>query len=236
MRQSRDETLEALNPLLFGAAAVATLLAGAWLGTSRRRRPSDFRNKAVLITGGSRGLGLELARVFARNGANLALMARNTPTLEAARQELEKTAPRVLTLTGDVRRQQDIQRAVDDTIRQFGALDVLVNNAGVMLVGPFDSMTIDDYRDAMDTHAWASLHSTMAAVPHMRRNGGGHIINIISIGGKLGVPHMVPYVMSKFAQAGLSEALGAELAKDNIHVTSVYPGLMRTGSPRECLL
>src|SRR5262245_20287722 len=82
----------------------------------------------------------------------------------------------------------------------------------------------------MATHGWATLYSTLAAIPHMREQGGGRIVNISSIGGKVGVPHLAPYVMSKFAQAGLSEALHTELSRDGIIVTTVYPGLMRTGS------
>jgi len=227
VRQSRDESL---NPLLLGTFALTAALVGALIGKASRAPRFNFRNKTVLITGGSRGLGLELARVFAREGANVSLVARNASTLEVARNELDKIAPRVLALTCDVRKGDDVRRAVHDTVRHFGTVDVLVNNAGVMQVGPLDSMTIQDYEDAMSTHAWASLHSVMSVLPHMRSNGGGRIINIISIGGRVAVPHMVPYVMSKFAQAGLSEALNSELARDRIVVTSVYPGLMRTGS------
>jgi len=230
VHQSRDETVSGWNPLLLGAAAVVGVVAGALLGKSGRPTRFSFRNKTVVITGGSRGLGLELARVFAREGANLALLARNASTLEAARNELEKFAPHVLTIACDVRKQQEVERAVQHTVRTFGRIDVLVNNAGVMQVGPFESMTMEDYLNAMDTHAWASLYSILAAVPHMKANGGGRIVNIVSIGGKIAVPHMAPYVMSKFAQAGLSEALSTELSREKIFVTSVYPGLMRTGS------
>lgn len=231
MHQTRDESMNSVNPLLLGAAALAAAFVGALVGRrSGRRPPYSFRNKTVLITGGSRGLGLEIARRFAHQGANLALLARNTSTLGVARNELERHTPRVLTISCDVRNQQDVERAIQETVRHFGTIDVLINNAGVMQVGPFESMTLEDYRNAMDTHAWASLYSIMAAVPHMKRNGGGRIVNIVSIGGKIAVPHMVPYVMSKFAQAGLSEALRTELGREGILVTSVYPGLMRTGS------
>jgi len=228
--QGRNENLNPLNPLLLGAAAVLGVVAGALIGKAGRRPDFSFRHKTVVITGGSRGLGLELARVLAREGANLVLVARTGSTLDAARTALEKYAPQVLTVSCDVRKQHEVERVIQDAVQRFGKLDVLINNAGVMQVGPLTTMTLEDYVNAMDTHAWASLYSIMAAIPHMKRNGGGRIVNIVSIGGKVAVPHMIPYVMSKFAQAGLSEAMGTELARDGILVTSVYPGLMRTGS------
>jgi NAD(P)-dependent dehydrogenase (short-subunit alcohol dehydrogenase family) len=224
MREDRDETV---IPWLIGS--LAALAVGALLATSRPPRFS-FRNRAVLITGGSRGLGLEIARLLAAEGAYLSLVARNASTLEVARRELDNIGHRTLIIPCDIRNQQDVERAIRETVDSFGRLDVLVNNAGVIQVGPFESMSLQDFQTAMETHAWGSLYSMLAAIPHMRHRGGGRIVNVVSIGGKLGVPHLAPYVMSKFAQAGLSEAMGAELAAEDIYVTTVYPGLMRTGS------
>jgi NAD(P)-dependent dehydrogenase (short-subunit alcohol dehydrogenase family) len=225
MREDRHETL---MPWVVGS--LAAIAVGALLANSSRRPRFSFRNKAVLITGGSRGLGLEIARVLAAEGAYISLVARNSSTLEVARRELDEIGHRSLIIPCDVRNQRDVERAVRETVASFGRLDVLFNNAGVMQVGPFESMSLQDYQTAMETHAWGSLYSMLAAIPHMRNRGGGRIVNIVSIGGKIGVPHLAPYVMSKFAQAGLSEALGAELASEDIFVTTVYPGLMRTGS------
>src|SRR2546421_497823 len=115
--------------------------------------------------------------------------------------------------------------------RRHGRLDVLINNAGQIRVGPIDHMSQEDFEDAMAVHFYAPLYSTFAVLPHMRLRGEGRIVNISSIGGKIGIPHLVPYCASKFALAGLSESLRAELAEDNILITTVYPGLMRTGSP-----
>jgi NAD(P)-dependent dehydrogenase (short-subunit alcohol dehydrogenase family) len=230
MREDRDETLSAVNPWLLGAAAFAAAAAGAWIANSSRLARFSFKDKTVLITGGSRGLGLEIARLFAREGAYVALIGRNASTLEVARKELDEIGHRTVVLPCDVRNQKDVERAVRETVACFGRIDVLINNAGVIQVGPFDAMTLEDYQNAMETHAWGSLYSIMAAVPHMRNRRSGRIVNIVSIGGKVGVPHLLPYVMSKFAQAGLSEALSAELAREGILVTTVYPGLMRTGS------
>jgi short-subunit dehydrogenase len=225
MHQDRNE---AVMPWVFGS--LAAFAVGALIANSFRPPRFSFRNKTVLITGGSRGLGLEIARIMAKEGAYLSIVARNASTLDAARRELDEIGHRTLVIPCDVREQKEVDRAVRETVDSFGRLDVLVNNAGVIQVGPFESMTMNDYQNAMETHAYGSLYSMLAAVPHMRSRGGGRVVNIVSIGGKIGVPHLLPYVMSKFAQAGLSEALGAELARDNIYVTTAYPGLMRTGS------
>ncbi len=137
----------------------------------------------------------------------------------------------VLPAPADVRARYQAERAVAMAVERFGGVDVLINNAGVIQVGPIDHMKISDFEDAMLTHFWGPLYLMLAAMPHMRRAGAGRIVNISSIGGKIGIPHLVPYSASKFALAGLSDGLRAELARYNIVVTSVLPGLMRTGSP-----
>src|SRR5436190_4735206 len=210
---------------LFVAATVGGSLLRSLLGSR-----FDFRKKAVLITGGSRGLGLEIARLLAQEGAWVAIAGRNTETLATAKTELEKHASRVLEIPCDVRQQEQVQAAVDETVRNFGRIDVLINDAGIIQVGPFETMTLEDFENAMATHAWGPLYAIRAVFPHMRQQGGGRIVNVSSIAGKIAVPHLLPYVMSKFALAGLSEGLQAEVARYGIHVTTVYPGLMRTGS------
>src|SRR5207302_995684 len=121
---------------------------------------------------------------------------------------------------------------VDEVLDRFGRLHVLINNAGVIQVGPMEEMTLADYEDTMQTHFWAPLFTTLSVLPALRRQGEGRIVNISSIGGKIAVPHLLPYSASKFALTGFSEGLRAELLKDGIYVTTVCPGLMRTGSPR----
>ncbi len=116
--------------------------------------------------------------------------------------------------------------------QRFGNIDVLVNNAGVIQVGPLEVMTTEDFELAMQAHFWGPLNTIMAVLPSMRQRRAGRIVNISSIGGKVSVPHLVPYSASKFALVGLSKGLRAELAKDGITVTTICPGLMRTGSPR----
>jgi NAD(P)-dependent dehydrogenase (short-subunit alcohol dehydrogenase family) len=226
MRMSERHKMMAM----VGAAGVsAMVLAQAW----RRRRAYDFRGKSVIITGGSRGLGLVMARELAGEGARLTLIARNEEELDRAARDLRERHPSVdvLTLVADVRRRYDAERAVAQSFERFGSVDVIVNNAGIIQVGPLDHMKLSDYEDAMNTHFWGPLYMVVSALPHMRRQRSGRIVNISSIGGRIAVPHLVPYSASKFALCGLSDGLRAELAPYNIVVTTVCPGLMRTGSP-----
>lgn len=188
--------------------------------------------KVVLITGGSRGLGLVLAREFAARGAKLALCARSADKLEIARQELERSGTEVITCPADLTNQHEVKAVIDDVVRHYGKIDVLVNNAGIIQVGPVENMEIADYEEAMKINFWAPLYAIHASLPYFKNQGGGRIVNITSIGGKIAVPHLLPYGASKFAAVGLSEGLNAELKRNNIHVTTVVPNLMRTGSPR----
>jgi len=212
-------------------------LAGAGIGLTLGMRifrrlwgREDFDGQVVLISGGSRGLGLLLAREFGRQGARLALFARDLGELEAARSDLRARNFDVLAVPCDIRRQDQVRQAVGQVLQVYGRVDVLVNCAGVIQVGPAENMTLEDYQDAMDTHFWGSLYTTLAVIEPMRQRGGGRIVNITSIGGEVAVPHLLPYTASKFAQVGLSDGLRTELARDGISVTTVIPGLMRTGS------
>ena len=222
-------------------AMLATGIGAALIArqTLRRRRAMDFHDKVVVITGGSRGLGLVLARAFAAEGAKLALIAEHEAPLDRALMELSAKGVDAQAIVCDIRDRAAVASAIEAIVRRFGRIDVLVNNAGVIQVGPVANMEYDDFRRAMDVHYWGALHMTLAALPHM--HGGAalqgprdmsRIINITSIGGKFPVPHLAPYTASKFALVGLSEAMRAELAPEGILVTTVAPGLMRTGSPR----
>lgn len=211
------------------AAGVAGVAAGVPLG---RRRAWTFRDKIVLITGGSRGLGLVLARQLAAAGARLALVARNAEDLKNAADSLQGYGVPVLVFPADVRDQEQVEAAITETVRYFGGLDVLINNAGVIQVGPAETMTLTEFDEALATHFWGPLYAMRAAFGQMKRQGGGRIVNIASIGGKVAVPHLAPYSASKFALVGLSDGLRAEYAKDNIRVTTVCPWLVRTGSYR----
>ena len=210
-------------------AALAT--AGAWALARRAlasRRSIDVAGKVVVITGGSRGLGLELARVFASEGARLALLARDAEELDRARSELAQFGVEVWTRACDLTDPAQTAAAAKELERSFGWIDVLVHDAGVISAGPIGNMAEEDFESAMDIHFRAPLRLTLALLPIVRRPG--RIVTIASIGGLVSVPHLVPYCASKFALVGLSDGLRAELAREGIRVTTVCPGLMRTGS------
>lgn len=223
----KESTRDALKLAAAGAGALFAARA-----VYRRFNGYDFRGRTVLITGGSRGLGLVLARGFAAEGANVAVCARDPRELERARADLAARGANVFAFPCDVTDRAQVRETVEVVTRHFGRVDVLVNNAGVIQVGPLEVMTLEDFEQAMAVHFWGPLYATLAVLPQMRARGEGRLVNVSSIGGKIGVPHLVPYSASKFALAGLSDGLRAELAKDGVVVTSVFPGLMRTGSPR----
>jgi NAD(P)-dependent dehydrogenase (short-subunit alcohol dehydrogenase family) len=216
--------------------STVTLAAGMVAGIGalqflRLRRNMRLSGKTVLITGGSRGLGLLLAQEFASRGARVAICARDQEELDRAAQQLRRITDKVLTIVADVSMAGEAELAVEKVHREFGSIDVLVNNAGIISVGPMEVMTTDDYRNSLETHFWGPYFMTRSVLPEMKHRRRGRIVNISSIGGKISVPHLLPYSVGKFALTGFSEGLRAELLKDNIYVTTVCPGLMRTGSP-----
>ncbi len=210
--------------------ATGTALALAARAAATRRRTTDLEGKVVLVTGGSRGLGFSLAHELARAGARVAICARGGEALERARQKLASSGADVLATRCDVSDRAQADAWVSAAVARFGGVDVLVNNAGVIAVGPFRSLVTSDFEEAMAIHFWGTLHPTLAVLPHLRARGGGTIANVTSIGGKISVPHLLSYTPSKFAAVGLSEGLRAELAPEGIRVVTIVPGLMRTGS------
>jgi NAD(P)-dependent dehydrogenase (short-subunit alcohol dehydrogenase family) len=213
---------------------VALLAAGAWLAVRACRSANkyDLRGKVVLVTGGSRWLGLVLARELVAQGARVAICARDGAELQRAFEDLTHRGGDIFAVPCDVSDRAQAEQLVQTVEQHFGRLDVLINNAGIIGVGPMEAMNVADYEECMRIHYWGPLYAILAALPGMRRRGAGRIVNISSIGGKISVPHLLPYSGSKFALVGLSEGLRAELKKDHIVVTTVCPGLMRTGSPR----
>jgi NAD(P)-dependent dehydrogenase (short-subunit alcohol dehydrogenase family) len=212
--------------LLAGALLFVAWLVMRVIRTARY----SLRGKVALITGGSRGLGLVLARRICAQGGSVALIARDPDELARAKADLAPRGGVVLTIECDLLDAGQIQSAVRQIIDRFVKIDILINNAGIIEVGPLEHMTREDFERAMRLHFWAPFELISRIVPEMRTRGGGRIVNISSIGGKVAVPHLAPYSASKFALTGFSDALRAELARDNIYVTTVGPGMMRTGS------
>jgi NAD(P)-dependent dehydrogenase (short-subunit alcohol dehydrogenase family) len=134
------------------------------------------------------------------------------------------------TVVADVSRQEDCSRAIASATERYGHVDVLVNCAAVMQVAPMEDMTTEAFEQAMQVNFFGALYATQAALPQMIARGSGNIVNIASVGGKIAVPHMLPYVASKFALVGFSEGLHAEMRHKGVRVTTVCPGLMRTGA------
>jgi NAD(P)-dependent dehydrogenase (short-subunit alcohol dehydrogenase family) len=223
------------NKNIATALKAAALTAGAFTAARylfSKFSTYDLAGKTVLITGGSRGLGLVLAREFARERSRVVICARDAEELERARLDLLEHGSEILGIRCDVTREDEVANMMAQIREHFGSVDVLINNAGLIQVGPLEVMTRDDFDQAMKIHFWGPLNTILAVLPEMRRRRQGRIVNISSIGGKISVPHLLPYSASKFALVGLSRGLRAELLKDGIAVTTVCPGLMRTGSPR----
>jgi len=216
-----------MKRLLFtlGGVGLAT-----WAVSRLVRSEFSFAGKTVVITGGSRGLGLTIGRRIAAEGGRLALLARDEAELSRACDELRALGGEALAVPCDLLDRGQSLGAIETVLDHYGTIDVLINNAGIIEIGPLDHMRRTDFEKSMQLHFWAPFNLIQQVIPHMRRAGEGRIVNVSSIGGKLAVPHMAPYSASKFALVGLSDGFRAELARDGIRVTTVTPGVMRTGS------
>ncbi|ODT99517.1 MAG: hypothetical protein ABS79_04390 [Planctomycetes bacterium SCN 63-9] len=222
-----------MNPSVKKVLGWSSIGFGTMLATRaalRWNRSIDLKGRTVVITGGSRGLGLVLARELAREDMRIAICARDEEELERARVHLSKSGVDVIARVCDITDQDQITSFMNGVLERFGSIDLLINNAGIIDVGPLALMTQGDFERALKTHFWGPFYAMQAVIPSMKARGFGRIANISSLGGRIAVPHLTPYCASKFALAGLSEGLRAELLKDGIHVTTVLPGLMRTGS------
>ncbi|WP_433802135.1 SDR family NAD(P)-dependent oxidoreductase [Actinomycetospora sp. CA-084318] len=190
----------------------------------------------ALVLGASRGLGLLVAGELGRAGYDLAIAARSADDLEAARPELEATGARVTTLPADLAERDAAEACVDAAEEALGGLDVVVACVGVIGVGPVEALSAGEVVGLHDAVFRPVAYPVLRAADAMRRRGAGRIGIVSSVGGAVPVPHLLPYTAGKFAVRGFSEALRTELAPHGITVTTVLPGLLRTGSPRHALV
>lgn len=182
--------------------------------------------QSALVTGGSRGIGFAIARSLIAAGASVAITGRDERALEAAR---EKLGPKALALRADVQDETDVAHAVDQTVRRFGGLDLLVNNAGVGLFAAVADMRSDDWRQVIATNLNAVFYCCHAAIPHLRRRGGGWIINVSSLASTNPFANGAAYCASKSGLNAFTDALMQEVRHDNIRVSCVLPGSVSTG-------
>src|SRR5216117_3124494 len=189
----------------------------------------SLSGKVAIVTGGSRGIGLAIARALVHEDVQVAVTGRSAAHLSAARPKIEAAGPgKVETLQADVRRHDDVTRAVDATVSRFGGLDILINNAGVGIFSDVAEMTPAQWAEVIDTNLTGVFNACHAALPHMRRRGGGFIINISSLAGKNPFANGAAYCASKSGLNAFSEALMQEVRYDNIRVSYVLPGSVST--------
>ncbi|MEO8657990.1 MAG: SDR family NAD(P)-dependent oxidoreductase [Bryobacteraceae bacterium] len=214
---------------LLAASGVALALAFK----SARRPARTMRGDVVLITGGSRGLGLRLAEEFALLDCSIAICARDSAELERAGEVLESKGARVMTVVCDVADEGQVAAMIHQVRNRFGRIDTLVNNAGVISVGPLENMSKADFEDAMNVMFWGVVHCSLAVLPEMIERGAGRIATITSVAGKVSVPPLLPYSCAKHAAVAFSEGLRSEVSQYGVSVSTIAPGLMRTGSHRQ---
>jgi short-subunit dehydrogenase len=182
----------------------------------------------VLITGASQGIGKSTALLFAQKGYDLVLAARQANRLEAVAQEIQQLGRASLAVPTDVRDSDQVNTLVRKALDHYGAIDVLINNAGIYISGPAEQFSLSDWHQAVDTNFWGCVHTIQALLPQFLERGSGTIVNVSSIGGKVPIPYLVPYSASKYAVTGLTEALHSELAPKGIHVCGIYPNLIKS--------
>ena len=189
-----------------------------------------LKDKVAIITGGSYGIGRAAAWRMCEEGAKVTICARRQEVLEDAAQEIRiKTEGEVLPISADVSIPQDIQRVIDTTLDRFGRLDIIVNNAGESAARSFESVTDEEWQADFDLKVWAAIRFARSAIPHMRKVGGGRIINVTNLAARTPGSSSVPTSVSRAAGIAITKALSKDLAKDNILVTTVCIGLIKSG-------
>jgi 3-oxoacyl-[acyl-carrier protein] reductase len=194
---------------------------------------SSLTGKVALVTGGSKGIGLAIARALLADGASVAITGRTAGHLTTARTQLEAASgpgpDGIEAIQADVRQYKDVDRAMAKAVSRFGGLDILINNAGVGVFADVADMTPEEWSEVIDTNLTGVFFACHAAIPHLRRRGGGSIVNISSLAGKNAFPSAAAYCASKSGLNAFSEALMQEVRYDNIRVSYVMPGSVATG-------
>ncbi|MBT2765988.1 SDR family oxidoreductase [Paenibacillus sp. ISL-20] len=190
--------------------------------------------KVVLITGGSRGIGLETAVTFALEGAKVAICARDEEQLKTAADHIRQAADfEVLTIAADVTKPEDCMRAVNDTVQHYGQLDILVNNAGTAAAKSFELIDDEQWASDLDLKLFGAIRFARAAVPHMRESGGGAIINVTTSWAKTPPAASMPSSVSRAAGQAMTKAMSHDLAPDHIRVNTVCIGMIRSAQLEE---
>jgi NAD(P)-dependent dehydrogenase (short-subunit alcohol dehydrogenase family) len=189
-----------------------------------------LKGKVAVVTGGSEGIGRAAAQSLGREGASVVVCARRGDVLRKAAEEVaEQTGAQIVPLQADVTQAADIERVIQSAVDRFGRLDILVNNAGTSAAGPFESVTDEAWQADLDLKLFGAIRATRAAVPHIRQQGGGSIVNLLNIGAKQPGARSVPTSVSRAAGMALMKALSKELAADNIRVNGINIGLIKSG-------
>jgi NAD(P)-dependent dehydrogenase (short-subunit alcohol dehydrogenase family) len=193
------------------------------------QRPSlSFRNRTVLVTGASSGIGLEAALAFAAAGSNVVLVARRAKALAGVAVRARKSGAQVLVAPADVTKPDEVAATFRKAVKRFGRVDIVVNNAGVLIPSEVVSLKSADLQTMLDVNLFGALYVMQQAVTLMRKQGRGHIVNVASLAGRRGFSPVGGYCASKFGLIGLTEALRTELVGERIHVSIVLPGVVDT--------
>jgi len=189
--------------------------------------------KVAIVTGGSDGIGKAAAQRMAAEGARAVIVARRPEVLEAAAQDIRTaTGGTVLPVQGDVTAAETINRVLEMTLSNFGRIDILVNNAGTSMAKPFEAVSEADWESDFNLKVWGAIRLIRAVIPEMRKVGGGRIINVTNLGGRAPRASSMPTSISRAAGIAITKALSRDLAKDNILVTTVCIGLIKSGQNR----
>ncbi len=195
----------------------------------------ELKDKVVLVTGASAGIGLATARRLAQAGAKVALAARSTDKLTQLAEELRRDGHAALVVATDMRNQSEVAQLVETTVEHYGQLDVLINNAGQAVAGTVAEVDLDQFRQVIELNVFGPIYAIQASVPKMRAHGGGIIINVSSMVSKMHLPGLGGYAATKAALNMLSDTARGELAPDNIRVMTVYPRMTATDFGRNSL-